>query len=1251
MKYIQSTNLIQWADTKSSEGILPLLLRKLIICSCGTFPDIHLPAGDSIYKRGIDGVCTTEEGGLHVPAGTSYWEFGRNDDYKGKFEGDFKKRNNEIAQAEKSNASFIFLTPRRWTKAPRKDTLAKEKQKTSGWKAVHILDADDLETWLERCPQVAVWLAEQLELFSLHTESAEHYWHRLSTWDTLHFSPEFLISGRKRQQSAVVDFIENDQKYLEVQGTSRDETICFIIAACIAASPNAKDLFFARTIIVDDENTLKEMCARHSDMLVIFDSGNDRSIERLNFGKNKVFYPVSFQVVSNGLTIPIPKTEDFVKQLEQLSIDHKRAYQIASECGKSFSVLSRYFSNTLGRVNWTEGNDLTELIPILFVQKFDSDMAGDRQLIENLSGGSFSNYIEKLKKWTLIFDKPVYQVANIWQVVSAHDLLFVLGRRLTEEHFKHFEEAFFEALEEIDPSLRLQPNQRFAAALFNATSVYSNRIKEGLCLSLILFSLFSEQAGVQFTFDLRGKINAMVSKLLQNKEISFWQTIESKLNLLGEAAPVAYLDALEAMIKRSPDIVAELFNDKDFSIFSRTYHAHILWSLESLAWDKTYLGRVTLILGNLVLLDKGTKTANRPINSLKYIFSIWLPQTYVLADTRHHILRTLAKKNPDACFSLLQELVIKQGRDIGMYTHQPLWRLRDQSTLIVDREELLTAITTICSFLIELSGKSAARWTKIIDLIDDFYDNDRKQILQHFKNIDNFDGDLHELRATLQSFISRHKTHANLDWALPKEDRLILEEIYSRLTERAIDKYAWCFNVDYVENRLNQHSSLEQLEAITYKKRAEGVKAIIKEEGISGISALAPHIKKAAALGSVLAHIDNNLGDLIYGYLSSEDKNTRLMAMGYLNCVGELSSFNGILSLFDRHPEKSEREKVLFLIAFNSSPMIWDLVERQGKTFADIYWQTAFKDFNSWVNPPDLERCILSLNQQGRFVSSVNLIGSGRDTITPHLLYATLDGMISNPPEADIWLYHGAYGIAKLFEILDADPSVGNMPLLEWKYFEILQQNEGQRREIKYIYPALSENPEFFAQLVSWIFIPENRPAASEIGDLSREAVANRAKSADKVLEAWDHVPGETPDGKIDFIVLQDWCRKAVEACKALDRAERGYYKIGQLLGQLRDGDTNWPQPEICALMEELDHESSNTGFYIGAFNGRGPKVKLRSVSDGDYEKQKSNYYRSLSEKLSPEYPVTAAVLQRLADSYAAYGKQAATHEAQRELE
>src|ERR1041384_1551162 len=116
MRLIQSTHLIQWADQNDAELFLPLLLRKLVIASCKKFPEFTIPAIDSIYKPGVDGRCFATEGGLYVPQGLSFWEFGRSEDFKGKYRGDFDKRTIEIADNEKQKAGFIFVTLRRWVK-------------------------------------------------------------------------------------------------------------------------------------------------------------------------------------------------------------------------------------------------------------------------------------------------------------------------------------------------------------------------------------------------------------------------------------------------------------------------------------------------------------------------------------------------------------------------------------------------------------------------------------------------------------------------------------------------------------------------------------------------------------------------------------------------------------------------------------------------------------------------------------------------------------------------------------------------------------------------------------------------------------------------------------------------------------------------------------------------------------------------------------------------------------------------------
>jgi hypothetical protein len=54
----------------------------------------------------------------------------------------------------------------------------------------------------------------------------------------------------------------------------------------------------------------------------------------------------------------------------------------------------------------------TELISIFLAQKFDDEKEGDQEVIAVLYGGSYSNYKAALKKWSLIADHPVIQIAN-----------------------------------------------------------------------------------------------------------------------------------------------------------------------------------------------------------------------------------------------------------------------------------------------------------------------------------------------------------------------------------------------------------------------------------------------------------------------------------------------------------------------------------------------------------------------------------------------------------------------------------------------------------------------------------------------------------------------------------------------------------------------------------------------------------------------------------------------------------------------
>lgn len=73
-----------------------------------------MPSGDSVSVPGWDGVIAAEQGNPWVPTGISYWELGTSKDPVSKASSDFEKRQGQISAEEAAQATFVFVTPRRW---------------------------------------------------------------------------------------------------------------------------------------------------------------------------------------------------------------------------------------------------------------------------------------------------------------------------------------------------------------------------------------------------------------------------------------------------------------------------------------------------------------------------------------------------------------------------------------------------------------------------------------------------------------------------------------------------------------------------------------------------------------------------------------------------------------------------------------------------------------------------------------------------------------------------------------------------------------------------------------------------------------------------------------------------------------------------------------------------------------------------------------------------------------------------------
>lgn len=1252
MRYIDSTTLVQWADRNEFAGILPELIRRLVIASCKDFPLLTLPAGDSISKPGPDGHCQTTSGGLNVPAGTSYWETGRTAAYRAKCKEDFDKRTLEIPQAQKATASFIFVTPRRWSGKPDRAAWIKQRKIQSGWKDILIYDADDLEIWLSQYLTVAIWLAARLNIYTAHYESAQDYWLRMTNWTAYQISPEFVLAGRESQQQYIKAFMSRGEGILEIQATSGLEAICFAIAAVISGEEDKAQQFFARAVIVDNETALKELCAQHEGLIIIFDNTDDRSIHQLNIRANHVIVPVSFKVRPSGITLPIPQTDQYAEGLTRFGLNHTRAYTLARESGKSFSVLYRIYAQIPGRVTWHTDLDITELIPLFFMQRFDEKKTGDLRVIDQLYPDGHRLYLEKLKKWRLIFDAPVYQAGTTWRVVSPYDLLYVLAGYITAVNLQNYQEAFLSVFREPDPALQLDPQYRVAAALFHKEGSYSSRLQEGLAQTLALLGSHADETGIQAGVSLQIWVNGVVKQLLFEKDLPGWQSIEKRLHLLAEAAPCTFLDVLEHTIRQKPEVFTALFDDRGFNIFSPTYHTHLLWALEALAWDKAYLSRVTLILADLTLLDTGGKMANRPINSLQSIYCVKIPQTYADAPRRRQVIGALARKNPEAAFKLLKMIAPGVHRTL-IASHQPIWRLRDEIPQEITYGIVAEDYTFILENLITLARQDALLWADLIELIDNYSGDLREKFIDALAAISEFEGPKLQLRANLQQFIRRHKRHSKLTWAISADELDAISAISNKLSMRAIEKYTWYFEHAIFIDDEDEVANFDNTEKRNHTKRSHALKEILDEGGWSDLMEMAAIVKQPMLLGYHAALVNQTFSSQAIGLLDDLGGPRDQFALGYLHkCAGELG-MDWIREMVAKYNDSSNNPRLVrFLCAPPLTAELWDLVEALGQETGDKYWDLVLKPMNQYLQAPDAEHAIKKFNSRLRFASSFNLICAHLESVSREVILDTMEGMVSHQDEPGIILHNVVYAIKKVFEQLDSlEPDPARMVGLEWSYFQLINEDDHQR-PVKYLFASLCENPAHFAQMVSWIYHPENGDGQEEITGIDQGMVHRRARNADQVLQSWNQLPGCSAEGLIDAQKLSDWCLRAIEECRKLDREKKAYVKIGQIFGQLRDGDPNWPQPEICQLMETLDREELRQGFYSGVFNGHGIKISIRSGKGGStLEQNKATHYRDLADRLSIDYTVVPAILQQIAQSYEGQARSIDDEDAQRDSE
>ena len=244
------------------------------------------------------------------------------------------------------------------------------------------------------------------------------------------------------------------------------------------------------------------------------------------------------------------------------------------------------------------------------------------------------------------------------------------------------------------------------------------------------------------------------------------------------------------------------------------------------------------------------------------------------------------------------------------------------------------------------------------------------------------------------------------------------------------------------------------------------------------------------------------------------------------------------------------------------------------------------------------------------------------------------------------------WDIEEIFRILDQSKEVekDEIAKLEWLYLPILA-SVGSERPPKMLHQQLSSDPEFFAEVIKWIYKPESENAEEADEKMPQEFKKQRARLAWELLHTWKSIPGSDSSGKIDYRKLKSWVERARGICKKLDRLKVCDSHIGQVLAHVMpDEDGNWPPENVCKIIDEIESNELDDGFIVGVHNKRGVVVKS-PVEGGKQERALAEQYRKYADKWAILFPRTSAISRKIAEDYESKAKREDKEAERRDIE
>lgn len=1244
MKWISATDITNWANTqqRQCQDTLPELVGRLILAhTANAVEEFDFPHGDSVATGGWDGRLKTPVTFPYFPNGASGWEIGTEKSAEKKADGDYTKRVADPLGMAPADTTFVFVTPRSF---PKRNTWQSAKKSLGDWKDIKVIAADSLEQWISMTPAVGLWLARQIgKVVSNGIRDIEDVWNEWTVGTKPQMTPALVIGGRTRDAENIQQWIAAQPSIKEVQGDHPSEAFVFLYTAIATLPDTEKAQAFARCVVVENKTEMRQLVQAFPNYPLII-AGPGECLEVAHAAVQKghhVFISMDATVVGirNVLRLVRPQRSVVEKILHESGMSEADAQKIARDSGRSIPVLRRHLfqSNAVSAPLWAKPESAKILLPVLFANAWDEYKDGDRQVIETLTGIGYDDFIKELTPFLSIDDAPVRKVGSVWMIKSPLDSWYLLAPHLTQDLLKLFETALLAVLSKTDPKYELEPEKRWAAAIYGKANPYSEWLRTGLVESLVLLAVYGSQSpSIASTQTFADRV---VRNVFENASTwEAWASMKDASALLAEAAPDVFMEAVEQWIAKDPTIFQNLMKD-DRGVLGECRHCGLLWALEGIAWSTDYFARAVNVLAQLANTDPGGGWSNRAVNSLGEIFLPGLPQTHAKPKERLAALEQLITKHPTLVWKFAEGYY---GGGSVSESHRFRWRDTGGTRRGLEQETNAEYNEYLRGLLPMLQNLACSR-ENVIASMDEFIrlpDDTKARLLTDLEAMDPATFSKDEIAILLQ------KTREASNWTNSYGDEK--HKAYTPGLNRILEKFAPTNVIERVGwllvtpwPRLPQGEPREHDAKDTSVKAAQKAAAreVLDGATMDEIFAFSNTIQYQGILGHSLAVAakDDEESYKIFDSLLTHASDMPVLVRGYALGRVEVKGKEWVDEEIKRLKTKGNyfpEACALLYLGLPESAETWAAVEAQGKDEEATYWKYAsgYSQANKNGEAPIAVEKLLNVK---RPTAALQVAGDPHTDIPSKLLQRLLQELLEEDRKNTNQVmdeFHLGHVFNQLYQ--KNELPIEEMAKLEWPYAALFDDLKRYTTAPMALHRTLQTDPQFFAQLVSFIYKRDDHADDPTNDGVSEEIKERRARVSHDVLDSWYLLPGAKEDGNVDEKKLTDWIEAAQKYCEKTKHLIGCNLQIGFILAHApADPDGTWPHIAVRNVIELLNNQTIDDHIQNEIYNSRG--VTSRGLMDGGkQERDLAQRYKAMSDSVKNKWPRTGAMLKSIAESY-----------------